>query len=156
MLNRIPLRASCRVMTHGHGQGEAIADLDLQSLLPGSSLTTIAATRVGQQQKMIRSCEPVFAFSLPPSRNGVGGERWRVARGANPDESAIVRDVIHAVRDGTAERVVRVVMHVDGCRLSRPGLPGIFEVAHELLLAVKGCSGLSGGGFECDGVAEGF
>jgi hypothetical protein len=29
MLNRVPLRATRRVMTHGHGQPEAIAELDL-------------------------------------------------------------------------------------------------------------------------------
>src|SRR4029453_16276474 len=44
MLDGVPLRATRRVVTHGHGQTEAIADLDLQSLLPRSGLAAIAAT----------------------------------------------------------------------------------------------------------------
>jgi hypothetical protein len=46
MLDRVPLRESRWVMAHGDGQAEAIAELDLQSFLPGSSLAAIAAASV--------------------------------------------------------------------------------------------------------------
>lgn len=41
------LSATRGVMTYGHGQTEAIADSNLESFLPGSSLTAIAATSIG-------------------------------------------------------------------------------------------------------------
>ena len=66
MLDRVPFRASRWVMAHGHCQPKAIAELDLQAFLPGSSLAAIAAASVGQQQKVVRSREPRFPFGLPP------------------------------------------------------------------------------------------
>jgi hypothetical protein len=35
-------------MADGHRQAQAIADFDLQPLFPGSNLTAVAATGVGQ------------------------------------------------------------------------------------------------------------
>src|SRR6266852_1310974 len=48
MLNRVPLATAGGIVAHSHGQSETIADLDLQALLPGSDLTPVAATGIGQ------------------------------------------------------------------------------------------------------------
>ena len=53
MLDRVPLRAARWIVAHGHRQAEAIADLDLQPFLPGTDLTAVAATCVGQQQQVV-------------------------------------------------------------------------------------------------------
>src|SRR3979409_1963312 len=101
MLDRVPLRATRWVMAHRHRQSEPIANSDLQSLFPGADLTTVAAASVTQQQEVVNSGEAHLAFSSSPGGDRRANERGRVARGAN------------AVRDGSAEYIVRVVMHVD-------------------------------------------
>ncbi len=53
MLDRVPLRASSRVVTHRHGYAEPIADLDLQAFFPGAHAAAIAATRVSQHQELL-------------------------------------------------------------------------------------------------------
>src|SRR5712691_7449386 len=113
MLDRVPFRAARRIMTHGHGQAGAIADLNLESFLPGSNSTAIAAASVGQQQQVIGSWEAHLAFDMPPGGDGIDGERRRVAGGADTDEATIACHVVHAVRNGSTERIVWVVMHVD-------------------------------------------
>ena len=118
-------------MTDGHGQAEAIADLNLESFLPGSSLIAIAAASVGQQQKVIGSWEAHLAFGPPPGADGIDGEGRCVARRADADESTIARQVIDAIRHGAAERIVRIVMHVYGGWFASPSLAGVLEVAHE-------------------------
>ena len=69
--------------------------------------------------------------------DGVDGKRRRVARGAQAHESAVGRDVIHAIRYGSPERVVRIVVHIDGSWLAHPGLASVLEVAHEFFFLVS-------------------
>src|SRR5260370_41581969 len=122
MFDRVPLGASSGIVAHRHSYAETIADLYLQAFFPGADAAPIAATRVSQHQEMIGAeREARSAFGLPPRGNGIGRESRRISRGANIDEATVVRDVVHAVRHGSAGGAVRVVMHVDGGRRAGPG-----------------------------------
>src|SRR5258707_181341 len=119
MLDRVPLRAASGIVAHRHSYAETIAELYLQAFFPGAHAAPIAATRVSQHQEMIGAKrEPGSAFGLPPGGDRISRERRRISRGANIDEAAVVRDVVHAVRHRASEGVVRIVMHVDGDRLA--------------------------------------
>jgi len=48
MLDGIPFGSARGVVSHRHGEREAIAELGLQFGLPGTATTTIAAARVGE------------------------------------------------------------------------------------------------------------
>src|SRR5215207_2747199 len=66
MLDRVPLRTPRRVVADGHRQAEAIADADLQALLPGAGLIAVAAASVGQQQQVPSGRKRSLPVGLPP------------------------------------------------------------------------------------------
>src|SRR6266849_748521 len=92
VLNGIPFRTSGRIVAHGHGQAEPIANLYLQAFFPRANAAPVAATRVSQHQELIAAeREAGSAFGLPPRGNGIDGERLRVTRRAKIDEAAVFR-----------------------------------------------------------------
>src|SRR5260370_12180883 len=118
MFDRVPLGASSGIVAHRHSYADTIGDLYLEAFFPGADAAPIAATGVSQHQEMIGAKrEARSAFGLPPRGDGIGRERRRISRGANIDEAAIVRDVVHAVRHGSSEGAVRIIKHSDGERL---------------------------------------
>ena len=52
VLNRIPLRAAGRIVTDGHAQAQAVAELALQWRFPQPGTTAITAPSVCQDQEV--------------------------------------------------------------------------------------------------------
>lgn len=102
------VRASCWIVAHRHGQPETIADLDLQSLFPGSNVTAIAPTGVSQHQKLVGSAKPRPAVALPLGGDGIDGERGRVARRTNADKPAVVGHVIDAIESAASALIASI------------------------------------------------
>ena len=100
-------------MAHRHRQAEAIADLHLYAFFPCPRTAAVAATRISQQQEVVAGRPGDSPVRLPPGGDGVGGERWRVARGAEVDKSSVVGQVIHPIWHRSPQRIARKVVHVD-------------------------------------------
>src|SRR6202171_5867378 len=72
--NGVPFRTARRIVAHGHGESESIADLHLQAFLPGTGVTTIAATRICQQKEFVFGGIARQSLGLPPGGHGIGRE----------------------------------------------------------------------------------
>src|SRR6266567_5523348 len=129
----IGFRTAGRVVAHGHGESESIADLHLQALLPGTRVTTIAATRICQQQEFVFGGIARPSFGVPPGSNGVGREGGSVPGFAQVDQASIGRDVVHPVGHRPPVGITGKVVDIDHSRLTDPGLASVLEVAHEFL-----------------------
>ena len=52
MLDGVPFRSTCRVMSHCHGEGKRIGQLGLDFRFPGMTSATIAAAGIGENKQL--------------------------------------------------------------------------------------------------------
>ena len=72
MLDRIPWGSAGGVVSHRHGESEAMAELGLQFGLPGTATTTIAAARVGEDRQSARGA--ITRPLVEEASHGGGGD----------------------------------------------------------------------------------
>ena len=101
-------------MAHAQRQIEFVRQR-LEGPLPQARPRSIAAAAIRGDQEAARAREAVPAHPPPPLTNAVDGERRRVMVDADADPALIVPQIIHAVGDRFAERLVEEVVdpHVD-------------------------------------------
>src|SRR5260370_6250285 len=80
MLDRVPLRAAGRIMAHGHGQPEPVAQLLLQLLLPPPGLPAVAAAAVGQDQQLVSARIHSLPLLSPPTADRGDAKPRRIPR----------------------------------------------------------------------------
>src|SRR6266436_5578291 len=80
-------------------ESECIAQPSLEFGFPDPGSATVAATRVGQNQKLGNTAPATRTFAFPPGGDGMGSEGGRFVRDADTDGPAVVRLVINAVGD---------------------------------------------------------
>src|ERR1035437_11069668 len=74
MLDGIPFGGAGRVVRKGDAQAQAIAQLTLNLLLPGTTLCAIAAAGVGQDEDVAGLGVALAAFLQPPFAEAGDGE----------------------------------------------------------------------------------
>ena len=52
LLNRVPFGSTCRVVSHGYGEGKRIGQLGLDFRFPGMTSATVAATGIGENEQL--------------------------------------------------------------------------------------------------------
>ena len=125
---RVPLRATGRIVTDRHVQTQPIAPLALEWRFPPPRPTSIAATRVCQDQEARGLRVHHTTDVLPPPCHRPDRALRRIPRGPHRDGTVVVLQVVDAGRYGAAEGIAREVMHVDFDRVLTPELPGVLEV----------------------------
>ena len=133
MLDGIPLRAACGIMTHRDTQTQGIAQLALQLFFPKARTTAVTAARIGQDQQACRLGIRRLPVFLPPTRDRVNSKLGGIRRLANVDDPFISLHIEDAIRRHTAKGVGQKIMHVDGFSFLTPGLSSVFEVANKFL-----------------------
>ena len=73
-LNGIVFGGTRGVMSDGYGESVSVAQLLLELVLPGTACSGVAASRVRQDEHMLRLRIAAPSLLLPPTPNGVGGE----------------------------------------------------------------------------------
>src|SRR5258708_14186090 len=99
MLDGIPFGSAGWVMSDRTGEAECIRQPSLDFGFPDPGSATVAANRVGQNQKLGNTAPATGTFAFPPGGDGMGGEGRRIVRDADADGAAVVRLVINAVGD---------------------------------------------------------
>src|SRR4051794_17516026 len=134
MLDRIPFRRACRVVTHRDTQPEAIGHLHLQPLLPHSRPRTIAAATIRFDQQSRGSWKALLHLTRTLLRNSVHSKGCRVRRLPNVDRPAIVLPIIDPVWHGSTNGILRKIMRIDHLSLLTPDLASVLEVPNQLFL----------------------
>src|SRR5215468_827067 len=135
VLDLVPLAGPWREMTDADGEAEFVGDA-LQIVLPDVGAVAVAATGVGGDENLARVGIPLRTDLFPPRLDGGDREHRGVVIDADADEPVVGTDVVDAVRDHLADRVLWEVMDIDELRLVL-GLPlaaAVLEVADQLLL----------------------
>src|SRR5579883_2790098 len=135
MLDLVPLAGSRREVADVDREAELVRE-PLQFVLPDVRPIAVAAARVGGDEQVSRLGVALAAHLLPPRRDRGDREDRRVVVDADVDEAVVGRNVIDAVGDGLADRVVGEVVHVHHLRFAL-GLPlasAVSEVADQLFL----------------------
>src|SRR6266566_4315338 len=137
--------ASGWVVAHGDLKSQPIAQHALKPLLPQPRSAAVAATGVSQDQQVRGRWKGDSPGAFPPVGNDIDREGWRVGRLTNVDRTAVVEDIVDAVRRGPPQAVAQKVVDVDGDGLEAPGPTSLLEVANQLLfLAVDADDRLAG------------
>src|SRR5712691_6095235 len=115
-------------MSDRHGESECIAQPSLDFGFPDPGSATVAATRVGQNQKLGNTAPATGTFAFPPGGDGMGGEGRRIVRDADADGAAVVRRVVNAIGDAHAAGIRTEVVIVHQNRGAIPFGSGILKL----------------------------
>src|SRR5512138_1063249 len=135
VLDLVPLTRAGREMADVDHETESVGEL-LQLVLPDARAVAVAAARVSGDEELARLRVAERTNLLPPRLDRGDGELRRVVVDAHADEAIVRADVVHAVRNRLADRLVWEVVDVDqlGLPLGLSLAATVLEVAHELLL----------------------
>src|SRR5215813_2801331 len=134
VFDRIPFRASRRIVAARPGQTKLIAKSLLYLCLPQPRAAPIAAARISEHQNLARRRgleSPVF---LPPPRDRRASELRRVGRHSHLDRTGVALQVVDAGRRRAPNGLGQELLHVTLDRLLPPGLAGLFELADQRFL----------------------
>jgi len=134
VLNLVPLAGSRREMRYAHLQGRFIGKA-LYAELPQTGSRPVAASAVGQDQKLLRLRVGLTSHSLPPAQNRIYGEIGSIVVGPNRYPALVLGNVIHPVRDYLAQFLILKIMDSYFFRLVL-GLPFravVLEVSDQFL-----------------------
>ena len=118
MLDGITFGSAGGIVSNGHGEPEAVAELGLQFGFPGAGTATVAAASIGEDEQLAAAAVAVSAVALPPAGDGVGGKGCRVMGDAYEDRAAKVKQ-----EKSTAERKVQFLNFSIGEALDKPAKP---------------------------------
>jgi len=134
VLDGIPFGSAGGVVSNGHCEPKAVAELALQFDLPGSGTATVAAAGIGKDEQLSAASIAINPVALPPTGDGVGGEGCRVMRDAYEDRAAVGEQVIDTVGDGDADRIGREIVIINAHGGAIPLDAIVLEVADQLSL----------------------
>ena len=144
MLDLVPVTGPWGQVTDAQLQSRFVRQ-PLQFHLPQADPRSIAAARVGGDEKFGGLREGWLSHAVPPAANGFDGERGGVVIDAHAHPPAIVGHLVHPIRRGAAQFRDHEIMHAHRLRmaLGSPFRPLILEVSDQfLLLGVDGNDGL--------------
>ena len=87
-------------MCHGDGEIEGIRELRLEFGLPGTTAAVIAATAVGDNNKLASAGVAERAFPFPITGDDMSGEGGGIVRDPEKDRAAVGQQIVDAVRNG--------------------------------------------------------
>ena len=129
MLNRIPLGSPGRIVTDRDGKAGAIADLVLDSLLPGAATRAVASAPIGQDQNLVSLWVSLASLRKPPVCDGVGGESGRIVTGPHKNRASVGLLVVNAAGNRQIVGVRAKVVIVDRNGFAIPLGAGVLESA---------------------------
>ena len=132
MLDGVPLRRRCRVVTDGHSEPVPVAQSLLQAELPGAGARPVAAAAIGEDEQLALTGVAALAVVVPPPHHVVDGEGCGVVRRAEEQVAMVGGQVVDAVGQGDALCVRKEVVVVDEGGLLAPGGALVLEVADQL------------------------
>jgi hypothetical protein len=122
MLNRIPFRTPGGIMTHGHAQSVAIAELLLQVEFKAARAYSITASGIGQDQEPFGARKALSPLLFLPAGQRGHGKLRRIGGAARVDRATLAAHVINPVGHGAHQGIVRKVMQHSPPRLPDPRL----------------------------------
>ena len=131
MLNRIPLGRAGGIVSDGEFEIEGIGELGLEFRFPSTPAATIAAARIGENEKLTGLCVLKGAFTLPPMGDGMGGEGRGIVRDADDNGASVGEGLVNTVRDGNADGIGPEVMIMNGPGIAIPASAVVFKVSDE-------------------------
>src|SRR3989442_13891814 len=134
MLDGIPLERARGVVRHGDGEAEEIDKLGLEFGLPGAPPIPIAAARIAEKEQGACPTIPHAAIVLPPARNRAGRKGRGIVGDTDGHAPAIGEQIVHAVRNGHADRLRAKVVIVDHAGLPTPPGAWVLEGADQFAL----------------------
>src|SRR5438874_773140 len=121
MLHGVPLRATRRIVAHGHRQSEGIAELLLKVEFPGPNTAAVTATAIRQDEQLGCFWIDLLYFFLPPARNGINRELRSAVRNLHVDGAFVTGEVVNSKGHGAALGRDRKVVFVDFFGVPAPG-----------------------------------
>ncbi len=144
VLYGIPLRCTRRVVGDGNGDAMAVGEPLLETVLPSSTVRTVAAATIGQDGEFLGSFVPTTALGDPPCFDGIDGEFRRVSGGTDKDGPLVGLDVVDSVGDRLADGVGWKVVVEDLDGLFVPGRTRVLEWSDQFLFfGIDAYEGLS-------------
>ena len=134
MLGGIPFGGTGRIVRDGDDESEAIAQLALNFLLPGTTLRAITTARIGQDEDVDGFGVALVSFGLPPLAETEDGEGGRLVGSSKENRAAIGLSIVDAIRNADALGGGAEVMIVDIAGRLLPFNSGILEVTDQLPL----------------------
>ena len=131
MLNGIPFGRTGGIVGDGDLEVEGIGKLGLDFRFPSTTTAAIAATRIGENEKLTGLGVVTGAFTLPPMGDGMSGEGRGVVRDANDNGSAVGEGLVNTVRDGNADGIGAEVMIMNGPGIAIPTSAVVVKVSDE-------------------------
>ena len=113
VLDRIPFGGTGRVVTKRDAQAQAITQLTLDLLLPGSTLCAVTASSVGQDEDVAGPGVTLASFPQPPFAKTGDGEGGCFVGNSQKDRAAIGLRIVDAIGNGDAFGCGAEVMIVD-------------------------------------------
>ena len=120
-------------MAHGHLKTAGVTELLLQLCLPHAGAAAVRPTGIRKDEKAPGVRKALLPFGLPPFADCLDRKTRCVEAVADADVAAICRQLVNAIGDCLAHRVLWPVMHQHGLGLSTPRPAGIPEVTDQLL-----------------------
>src|SRR5207248_1004305 len=111
VLNFVPLAGPRREVADADSDAELVGEL-LERVLPDMRPVAVAAPGVGGDEQFARVRIPLRPDLAPPGLDRRDGEHGRVVVNPDTDEAIVGADVVDAVRNGLADRVLWKVVNV--------------------------------------------
>src|ERR1039457_117280 len=123
-----------RVMRNGDAEPQAIAQLPLNLLLPGTALCPIATAGIGQDEDVAGLGVALVSFYLPPPAKAGDGEGGCFVGSSQEHTAAVGLGIVDAIRNADALGGGTEVMIVDICGGLLPFHSRVLEVSNQLSL----------------------
>src|SRR6185312_14880874 len=135
VLDLVPLAGAWREVADDQPDPQVVGQL-LQAHLPKPGARAVGAAAVGGDQEFAGAGEAAASHFGPPAADAVGGELRGIVVDADADPSLVVENVVDAVGNHLAQRLVLEVMHADLIRaaLGAPLTPAVAEIPNQFLL----------------------
>ena len=134
MLDGIPFGGTGRVVRDGDDESEAIAQLPLNLLLPGTTLRAITATGISQDEDVAGLGIAFVSFRLPPLAKTGDGEGGRFVGSPQEHTASVGLGIVDAIPNADSLGGGAEVMIVDLSGGLLPFSSGILEVTDQLPL----------------------
>ena len=120
-------------MAHGERDPIGVRNLRLQAILPDPRAGAIAPSAICFDQQLRCARIPFAHFTPDPVRQIADGEGRGVSRLADIDRATIGVQIVDAIGNRSAQRIVRKVVRIDPFRRLPPCPSCILEVANQFL-----------------------
>ena len=123
---RVPLRAACRIVTHGHAPPQPGATWALEWCVPPPGTTPLTSPRIRQDPEWPGLGGPRAPDVLPPVRHRPHGTRGRLRRGSHLDRTRMALPIVEPIGHRASEPGAGEVRHGALHGVLTPGPAGVF------------------------------